>query len=172
MGMGGGRSTTGVIGGVAKAAPPPGAAVEAAGVVGRAAKVGGAAEAAAGGISTAGKVALGAGAAAGAGLGARAFFTHREQQLATQIAGLRDQGDAQLRASLEKEAAAGGAWRDSSWPYRLRGYLMRSDDARAQAGNPQFTRDAQADIAGWDQAYLRREWVRYFLGSAGESLYP
>jgi len=173
MGMGSGRSTTGLIGGVAKAAPPPGAAAGAAGVVGRAAKVGGAAEAAAAGLSTTSKVALGAGAAAGAGLAARAYFTYREQQLAKQVAQLGDQGDTQLRASLEKEAAAGGAWRDSSWPYRLRGYLLRSDHARAQAGNPEFTHDAQADIAGWDEAFLRRQWTRYFLGdAAAASLYP
>ncbi len=172
MGMGGGRSTTGVIGGVAKAAPPPGAAAGAAGVVGRAAKVGGAAQAAAGGIGTAGKAALAAGGVAGVGLAARAYFTKRERDLASEISELHDQGDTQLRASLEKEAAAGGAWNDPSWPYRLRGHLLRSDYARAQAGNPELTGDAHQDIAGWDQAFLRREWTRYFLGTAGESLYP
>ncbi len=89
----------------------------------------------------------------------------------TKMAGeLVGEGAAQVRASLEKEAAGGGAWNDPSWPYRLRGHLLRSDYARTQAGNPELTSDAHQDITGWDKAFLRREWIRYFLGSAGESL--
>jgi hypothetical protein len=103
MGMGGGRSTTGVIGGVAKAAPPPGAAAGAAGVVGRAAKVGGAAEAAAGGISTATKVALGAGATVGAGAAAGAFLRDQHRKRWESIQRQAVQADRTIQEQLEHE---------------------------------------------------------------------
>jgi hypothetical protein len=72
---------------------------------------------------------------------------------------------AALMAQLEKEAAAGGAWGDPTWPYRLRGILKRS--GRDVEGLP-ISRNADADAARWrqNQAALRREWLRYYYGDA------
>jgi hypothetical protein len=72
---------------------------------------------------------------------------------------------AALMAQLDKEAAAGGAWGDPTWPYRLRGILKRSG---RNVEGLQITRNADADAARWrtNQAALRREWLRYYYGDA------
>jgi hypothetical protein len=157
MGMGSAKGTTGVIGGVAKAAPPPGAAV--------------AAEAA-GGIGTAGKVALGAGAAAGAGLAARALFTNREKQFARTVSKFGDKGDAAVRASLDNEAAQGGAWNDPTWPARLHRMLTFRSDHKPPWAADVVVRERRED---YTTEGLRAAWLGYFHvnGAAMErNLYP
>jgi hypothetical protein len=103
--------------------------------------------------------------ALGIGSVAAALMSDRKAEFKKMVREGGERTHAAVMAQLEKEAAAGGAWGDPTWPYRLRGILKRSD--RQVEGLP-ISRNADADAARWrqNQAALRREWLRYYYGDA------
>jgi hypothetical protein len=173
MGVAIGRSTTGAIGGVAKAAPPPGTAESVANVtetIGKLGKVGQVPLGRAVKVGAGGAAVLGAGGLAASAIGnvTGGLLTNREREFNERVERIGDKASTAARAAFQEEANAGGAWSDPTWPARLHAMLTR------QGERPKFAVDAGIPARNSPEEYtseeLRTGWIAWLYGHRGPAV--
>lgn len=113
-----------------------------------------------------GKAALGVGAVAAGGFALNAaidaYGSKRERDFAKMVSEGMVSTSASLRASLDQEAAGGGAWADPSWPTRMHGMVTFRSGSKPVWAADVAVRSKPED---YTREELRAAWLRYMFAN-------